>query len=55
MSVRQLGKAGTFSDVNFDIHRGEVLGFAGLVARGRTDIGLALFGIEPADQRRNYL
>ena len=30
------------------MHRGEVLGFAGLIGAGRTDIGLALFGIEPA-------
>ena len=35
-------------DVNFDVHRGEVLGFAGLIGAGRTDVGLALFGIEPA-------
>ena len=39
---------GVFEDVNFDVHRGEVLGFAGLIGAGRTDIGLALFGIEPA-------
>ena len=30
------------------MHRGEVLGFAGLIGAGRTDVGLALFGIEPA-------
>ncbi|MEM7345802.1 MAG: ATP-binding cassette domain-containing protein, partial [Chloroflexota bacterium] len=29
--------------------RGEVLGFAGLVGSRRTDVGLALFGVEPAD------
>ena len=49
MSVRNLGKLGAFSNVNFDIHHGEVLGFAGLVGARRTDVGLALFGIEPAD------
>ncbi len=48
MSVRGLGRTGAFSDVTFDIRRGEVLGFAGLVGARRTDIGLALFGIEPA-------
>ena len=37
-----------FGDVAFDVHRGEVLGFAGLIGAGRTDVGLALFGIEPA-------
>ena len=39
---------GAFQDVSFDVHRGEVLGFAGLIGAGRTDVGLALFGIEPA-------
>lgn len=50
MSVRELGRSRVFRNINFDIHRGEVLGFAGLVGARRTDVGLALFGIEPADQ-----
>ena len=50
LSVRDLGKGDTFQGVNFDIHRGEVLGFAGLIGSHRTDVGLALFGIEPADK-----
>jgi len=37
-----------FEGVTFDLHRGEVLGLAGLIGAGRTDVGLALFGIEPA-------
>lgn len=49
MSVRGLTKQNTFSDISFEIHCGEVLGFAGLVGARRTDVGLALFGIEPAD------
>ncbi|HJS28504.1 MAG TPA: sugar ABC transporter ATP-binding protein [Anaerolineales bacterium] len=49
MSVRGLGKENVFSDLNFDLYRGEVLGFAGLVGSRRTDAGLALFGVEPAD------
>ena len=50
LSVRDLGRSGVFSGVTFDVRRGEVLGLAGLVGAGRTDIGLALFGIAPADQ-----
>jgi rhamnose transport system ATP-binding protein len=50
LSVRGLAKEGAFSGINFDVHRGEVLGFAGLVGAGRTDVGLAIFGIEPADE-----
>ncbi len=49
ISVRELSKKGVFSNISFDIFKGEVLGFAGLVGSGRTDVGLALFGIEPAD------
>lgn len=48
LSVRGLGRQGTFEDISFDLHRGEVLGFGGLIGAGRTDVGLALFGIEPA-------
>ncbi|MFI0847021.1 sugar ABC transporter ATP-binding protein [Mesorhizobium sp. IMUNJ 23232] len=48
LSVRSLGRDGAFENVSFDLHRGEVLGFAGLIGAGRTDVGLALFGIEPA-------
>jgi rhamnose transport system ATP-binding protein len=49
MSVRSLEKQNVFTGVNFDVYRGEVLGFAGLVGSRRTDVGLALFGVEPAD------
>jgi rhamnose transport system ATP-binding protein len=49
MSVRGLNKENVFSDINFEVYRGEVLGFAGLVGSRRTDVGLALFGVEPAD------
>ena len=49
MSVRDLNKTNVFSNINFDLYRGEVLGFAGLIGARRTDVGLALFGVEPAD------
>jgi rhamnose transport system ATP-binding protein len=48
LSVADLGRHGAFEGVTFELHRGEVLGFAGLIGAGRTDVGLALFGIEPA-------
>jgi rhamnose transport system ATP-binding protein len=48
LSVRDLAREGVFEGVSFDLHRGEVLGFAGLIGAGRTDVGLSLFGIEPA-------
>ena len=48
--VRGLGREGVFSGIDFDLHAGEVLGFAGLVGSRRTDVGLALFGMQPADR-----
>jgi rhamnose transport system ATP-binding protein len=50
LEVRHLGRDGAFSDVSFAVRAGEVLGFAGLVGARRTDVGLALFGIAPADR-----
>jgi rhamnose transport system ATP-binding protein len=49
LSAIGLGKAGAFRDVSFDLHAGEILCFAGLIGSRRTDVGLALFGVEPAD------
>ena len=49
LSVRNLSRAGVYQDMNFDVHAGEVLGFAGLVGSGRTDVALALFGVAPSD------
>jgi rhamnose transport system ATP-binding protein len=48
LSVVSLGRRGSFEGVSFELHRGEVLGLAGLIGAGRTEVGLALFGIEPA-------
>jgi rhamnose transport system ATP-binding protein len=49
LSVRGLSKENVFHDINFDVHAGEVVGFAGLVGARRTDVALALFGIATAD------
>jgi rhamnose transport system ATP-binding protein len=49
LRVRDLARTGAFSGVSFDVRRGEVLGLAGLVGAGRTDVALALFGVAPAE------
>ncbi len=50
LEVKNLGREGAFTGVSFDLARGEVLGMAGLVGARRTDVALALFGIDPATE-----
>jgi len=49
VSVKNISKESIFNGIEFDLYQGEVLGFAGLVGSRRTDVGLALFGINPVD------
>lgn len=44
LSVRNLSKNGLFHDVSFDLHKGEILGFSGLIGAGRTEMAMTLFG-----------
>lgn len=48
LAVRDLKRRGKYEGISFDLHAGEVLGFAGLVGAGRTDVALSLFGRAPA-------
>lgn len=48
-SVRGLSRRGVFSDISFDIRRGEILGFAGLMGAGRTEVARAIFGADTFD------
>jgi rhamnose transport system ATP-binding protein len=48
LEVAGLGVAGSFADVSFELRRGEILGMAGLIGAGRTNVARALFGTEPA-------
>jgi ABC-type sugar transport system ATPase subunit len=48
LQVEGLSRARAFSKVSLDLWPGEILGLAGLVGAGRTELGRALFGAEPA-------
>jgi ABC-type sugar transport system ATPase subunit len=48
LEVEGLSAPGTFSDISFAARRGEVLGLAGLVGSGRTEIAEAIYGLRPA-------
>jgi inositol transport system ATP-binding protein len=49
MSVRGLTRKGKIQDVSFDIRRGEILGLAGLMGAGRTEVLEAIFGVAKID------
>jgi ribose transport system ATP-binding protein len=48
LEVRGLNRGRAVRDVNFKLYRGEILGFAGLVGAGRTEVARAIFGADRA-------
>lgn len=55
LSVKNLTRQGEFEDVSFDLRRGEILGFAGLMGAGRTEVIECLFGVRRADKGEIYI
>jgi inositol transport system ATP-binding protein len=49
LRVEHLQQAGVFRDINFTLHAGEIVGFAGLVGAGRTEVVRAISGLDPLD------
>ena len=49
LRVEGLSRNGIFKDVSFELRRGEILGFFGLVGAGRSEVMRVLFGIDPCD------
>lgn len=55
LSVRNLNRAGILHNLSFDLYGGEVLGIAGLLGSGRTELLRAIFGLDPIDNGEIYV
>lgn len=55
LRVDKLSLDGKFSDVSFELHAGEVLGFAGLIGAGRTEVVETIFGLDKKTDGTIYL
>ncbi|KAE9819724.1 sugar ABC transporter ATP-binding protein [Escherichia coli] len=49
LEVNGLTRKGVLNDINFTLYRGEILGFAGLMGAGRTELARAIFGADSID------
>ena len=54
-SAWKTSQPGVFRDVSFSVRKGEILGVAGLMGAGRTEIMRAIFGVDPHESGKLYL
>ena len=55
LKVEHLNAGKMVQDVSFELHKGEILGFSGLMGAGRTETARALFGADPMDSGDIYV
>jgi len=55
LEVKDLTLPGAFKDVSFSLRRGEILGVAGLVGSGRSNVAEAIFGVIPASSGQIFV
>lgn len=55
LKVENLNAGKMVKDVSFNLHKGEILGFSGLMGAGRTETVRALFGADPKDSGNIYV
>ena len=55
LKVEHLNAGKMVRDVSFELHRGEILGFSGLMGAGRTETARAIFGADPKESGDIYI
>jgi ribose transport system ATP-binding protein len=55
LRVEGLSRKGVLEDISFSLYRGEVLGIAGLLGAGRTELARAIFGLDRVDAGTIYI
>jgi len=55
LRVEHLSRRGVLHDISFSLREGEIVGLAGLVGAGRTELARAIFGADPKDSGRIYI
>ena len=55
LKVEHLNAGKMVRDVSFELHKGEILGFSGLMGAGRTETARALFGADPKESGDIYI
>src|SRR5919197_828312 len=55
LRVERLTRRGVFSNVSFELRRGEIVGLAGFVGSGRTEVARSIFGIDRLDGGRLWI
>jgi ribose transport system ATP-binding protein len=55
LEARNINRGNALKDVSFQLKKGEILGFAGLMGAGRTEVARAVFGADPIDSGEIYV
>lgn len=55
LRVEGLSRVGVIQNINLSLHKGEILGIAGLRGAGRTELARAIFGADPIDEGRVFV